>query len=49
MALTMDMDSKMAELLLRAVLLDDASHVGEQLAALSADIPRHRRPLVRGA
>ncbi|MCV6823156.1 MULTISPECIES: hypothetical protein [Halocynthiibacter] len=38
MALTMDMDSKKAELLLRAALLDDASNVGERLAALGADI-----------
>jgi hypothetical protein len=38
MALNMDMDSKKAELLLRAALLDDASNVGERLAALSADI-----------
>lgn len=38
MALTMDMDSKKAELLLRAALLDDATNVSERLAALSADI-----------
>lgn len=38
MALSMDMDSRKAELLLRAALLDDASNVGERLAALSADI-----------
>ncbi|MGM0743570.1 MAG: hypothetical protein ACQEVT_18620 [Pseudomonadota bacterium] len=38
MALTMDMDARKAELLLRAALLDDASNVGERLAALSADI-----------
>ena len=38
MALTMDMDSNKAELLLRAALLDDASNVAERLAALSADI-----------
>jgi len=38
MALTMDMDSTKAELLLRAALLDDASNVAERLAALSADI-----------
>ncbi|WP_167647433.1 hypothetical protein [Mameliella alba] len=38
MALTMDMDAKKAELLLRAALLDDASNAGERLAALSADI-----------
>ncbi|WP_417274035.1 hypothetical protein [Celeribacter halophilus] len=38
MALTMEMDSKKAELLLRAALLDDASNVGEKLAALTADI-----------
>jgi len=38
MALTMDMDSNRAELLLRAALLDDASNVGERLAALSAEI-----------
>lgn len=38
MALTMDMDSKKAELLLRAALLDDATNVAERLAALSADI-----------
>lgn len=38
MALTMDMDAKKAELLLRAALLDDANNVGERLAALSADI-----------
>ena len=38
MALTMDMDSKKAELLLRAALLDDATNIGERLAALSADI-----------
>jgi hypothetical protein len=37
-ALTMDLDSKKAELLLRAALLDDASNVAERLAALSADI-----------
>lgn len=38
MALTMNMDSKKAELLLRAALLDDANNVSERLAALSADI-----------
>lgn len=38
MALTMDMDSRKAELLLRAALLDDASNVAERLGALSADI-----------
>lgn len=38
MALTMDMDAKKAELLLRAALLDDATNVNERLAALSADI-----------
>ena len=38
MALTMNMDSNKAELLLRAALLDDASNVSERLAALSADI-----------
>lgn len=38
MTLTMDMDARKAELLLRAALLDDASNVGERLAALSADI-----------
>lgn len=38
MALTMDMDAKKAELLLRAALLDDATNVSERLAALSADI-----------
>ena len=38
MALTMNMDSAKAELLLRAALLDDASNVAERLAALSAEI-----------
>lgn len=38
MALTMDMDSAKAELLLRAALMDNASNVAERLAALSADI-----------
>ncbi len=38
MALTMNMDSTKAELLLRAALLDDATNVAERLAALSADI-----------
>ncbi|MGH1417128.1 MAG: hypothetical protein ACRBB0_26830 [Pelagimonas sp.] len=38
MALTMDMDAKKAELLLRAALLDDATNVNERLAALSAEI-----------
>ncbi|SFA86612.1 hypothetical protein SAMN05421688_1298 [Poseidonocella pacifica] len=38
MALTMDMDAKKAELLLRAALLDDASNVEERFAALSAEI-----------
>lgn len=38
MALTMEMDSKKAELLLRAALLDDAGNVAERLGALSADI-----------
>lgn len=38
MALTMNMNSTKAELLLRAALLDDATNVAERLAALSADI-----------
>lgn len=38
MALTMNMDAKKAELLLRAALLDDATNVSERLGALSADI-----------
>ena len=38
MALSMGMDAKKAELLLRAALLDDAANVNERLAALSADI-----------
>ncbi|KQB95533.1 hypothetical protein AL073_14960 [Loktanella sp. 1ANDIMAR09] len=38
MALTMNMDSAKAELLLRAALLEDASNVAERLAALSAEI-----------
>ncbi len=38
MALTMNMDSKKAEILLRAALLDDASNIGERLGALCADI-----------
>lgn len=38
MALTMNMDARKAEFLLRAALLDDASNVGERLAALSAEI-----------
>ena len=38
MALVMDMDAQKAELLLRSALLDDASNIGERLAALSADI-----------
>ncbi|MEJ8563296.1 hypothetical protein QTO30_20135 [Yoonia sp. GPGPB17] len=38
MALEMNMDAQKAELLLRAALLDDASNIGERLAALSADI-----------
>ena len=38
MALTVGMDARKTELLLRAALLDDASNMGERLAALSADI-----------
>jgi len=38
MALNMNMDSKKAELLLRAALLDDAANISERLAALSAEI-----------
>ena len=38
MALAMEMNSRKAELLLRAALLDDGSNVGERLAALSADV-----------
>lgn len=38
MALTIDLHSKKAELLLRAALLDDGSSVEERRAALSADI-----------
>lgn len=38
MAFAMDMDSRKAELLLRAALLDDAGNVAEKLAALTADI-----------
>ena len=38
MNLTMDMDAKKVELLLRAALLDDATNINEKFAALLADI-----------
>lgn len=38
MALSMDLDEKKVELLLRAALLDDAANINERFAAMIADI-----------